>query len=888
MTPDPAWTISAPHSLTSDEIARTLQSDPQNGLSGDEAQRRLAAVGPNRIADARKRTPWQILLSQFLEFMSLLLAGAGILSAVVGEWIDAGLIFLIVVANGLLGFWQEWQADNAIDSLKKLTVPKARAHRGGQLAEVPAEDLVPGDVIDVKAGDVVPADARLITAVDLEAEESALTGESLPSEKLTESLERKIPIGDRKNMLHMGTAVARGRGVAIVTATAMQTELGQIAHMLESTKAQATPLEERLGKLTRTLAIAVVLIAVAVFVIGILRERSSEWNRDLIGRMLLTAVSLGVAAIPEGLPAVITISLALGAQRMAKRNAIIRKLPAVETLGTIDVICTDKTGTLTQNRMTLSELVPASDTPEARSQLLEAMALCNDAELADGKIVGSGTEAAIVQGAVDQKLDVARIRKERPRVAEIPFSSDRKRMSTLHPSGARWELIVKGASDRILPQCSPSDSQGQSAEDWTRRSEQMAEQGQRVLAFARRAWPEPKFSGSADEVETELEFLGLIGLVDPVRPEAKEAIGRCLAAGITPVMITGDHPGTARSIADSVGILRPGTRVLDGAALDELSQEDLERQVHEIGVYARVSPAHKLRIVQAHQARGRTAAMTGDGVNDAPALKQADIGIAMGITGTDVSREASAMVLADDNFATIVRAIEEGRVVYDNLRKFIAYLLTTNAAEVFVILGALVAGMPMPLLPIHILWINLVTDGLPALALAFEPAEKNTMTRPPRGRNESLFAGGLGRTILVMGFVMALTCFAVFVFALGGLRTSDIAPEVLARGRTLVFTILSMTQLFYVLGMRSLTESVWQRGMLTNPRLIAAVAVGIVLQGAIVYVPFLQRIFHTSHLTLADLGLVALLSAIPLVILEAWKAVRRSGSPGVHSLNGGR
>ncbi len=871
MTPAPAWPLAAPHALSPEQAAKELQSDPQRGLAADEARRRLETVGPNRIADARKRTPWQILLSQFLEFMSLLLAGAGVVSAVVGEWIDAGLILLIVLANGFLGFWQEWQADNAIDSLKKLTVPKARVHRGGQLAEVSAEELVPGDVIDVKAGDIVPADARLLTAVDLEAEESALTGESLPSEKSTAALEPKIPIGDRKNMLHMGTAVARGRGVAIVTATAMQTELGQIAHMLESTKAQATPLEERLGKLTRTLAIAVVLIAIAVFAIGVLRERSATWNSDHIGRMLLTAVSLGVAAIPEGLPAVITISLALGAQRMARRNAIIRKLPAVETLGTIDVICTDKTGTLTQNRMTLSELLPAGDSAEARARLLEAMALCSDAQLADGKIVGSGTEAAIVEGAADHKIDVAAVRQARPRVAEIPFSSDRKRMSTLHPAGDQWELIVKGASDRVLPQCVPSGAATLAVEEWARRTEEMAGRGQRVLAFARRTWAEAELPSSPDEVETRLEFLGLIGLVDPVRTEAREAIGRCLSAGITPVMITGDHPGTARAIADSVGILQPGTRVLDGAALDELSQPDLERQVHEIGVYARVSPAHKLRIVQAHQARGRTAAMTGDGVNDAPALKQADIGIAMGITGTDVSREASAMVLADDNFATIVRAIEEGRVVYDNLRKFIVYLLTTNAAEVFVILSALIAGMPMPLLPIHILWINLVTDGLPALALAFEPSEQNTMTRPPRGRNESLFSGGLGRAILVMGLVMALICFVVFAVALGGVGTGTAETETLSRGRTLVFSILSMTQLFYVLGIRSLTESVWQRGLFSNPRLLAAVAVGVLLQGAIVYVPFLQKIFHTSHLTLADLALVAALSAIPLVILEAWK-----------------
>lgn len=871
--PEVTWKVDSPHALPAEDVSRSLKSDLTKGLTDDEARRRLDQVGPNRIADARKRTPWQILMAQFLEFMPLLLAGAGLISLLVGEWIDAVLILLIVIANGLLGFSQEWRADNAIDSLKKLTVPKARVHRGGRIQEVPAEDLVPGDVVDVKAGDVVPADARLITAVDLEAEESALTGESLPSEKVTDPLEARSAIGDRKNMLHMGTAVARGRGVAIVTGTAMQTELGQIAHMLESTKAQATPLEERLGRLTRTLAIAVCLIAVAVFVIGVVRERSADWNRDLIARMLLTAVSLGVAAIPEGLPAVITISLALGAQRMAKRNAIIRKLAAVETLGTIDVICTDKTGTLTQNIMTLADLKPVNDTPEGKARLLEAMALCNDAEFSGEKVVGSGTEAALLQGAVKQNFDVGKARKERPRVAEVPFSSDRKRMSTLHRDGDAWELIVKGASDRILPQCANTD--GASTEEWVRRSEELAGRGQRVLAFARRSWSSETLPDPPHEAETDLEFLGLVGLVDPVRPEAKAAIERCLAAGITPVMITGDHPGTARAIADGVGILKSNGKVMDGHTLDDLSQEDLEKQVHEIAVYARVSPAHKLRIVQAHQARGRTAAMTGDGVNDAPALKQADIGIAMGITGTDVSREASAMVLADDNFATIIRAIEEGRVVYDNLRKFIAYLLTTNAAEVFVILSALIAGMPMPLLPIHILWINLVTDGLPALALAFEPAEENTMTRPPRGRNESLFAGGVGRSIIVMGAVMALTCFVLFVVALGGIQTGPVDNETLSRGRTLVFSVLSVTQLFYVLGMRSLTESIWTRGVFANRRLIGAVVIALGLQVALVYIPFFQNIFHTSHLTVPDLLLVAVLSAIPLAALEVWKVIAR-------------
>ena len=880
MTPASPWSLDAPHSLEVDKVASALQSNLEEGLTPDEARKRLETVGPNRIADARKRTWWQVLTAQFLEFMSLLLMAAGVVSGVVGEWVDAGLIFLIVIANGFLGFSQEWRADNAIDTLKKLTVPRARVRRGGKLEDVPAEELVPGDVFEIKAGDVVPADSRLRLAVDLEVEESALTGESLPSEKVTDPLGEKIPIGDRKNMLHLGTAVARGRGVAIVTSTGMQTELGHIAHLLVSAKGKTTPLEERLERLTKTLAIAVVGIAIVVFFVGILRERSANWNTELIGRMLLTAVSLGVAAIPEGLPAVITISLALGAQRMVKRNAIIRRLTAVETLGTIDVICTDKTGTLTQNRMSLSGLEPVNDSPVARRRLLEAMAVCTDAELAAGKVIGSGTEAGIVEGAIDHKVDVEQVRRDRPRVAEAPFSSDRKRMSTLHPNGDRWELIVKGAAEKLLGHCRPETLGSRSLEEWAQLCEEKAERGERVLAFARRDWPEPSLPGNPQEAEADLELLGLIGLIDPVRPEAREAIEHCREAGIMPVMITGDHPGTARSIATQVGILREGKRVMDGVALDELSQPDFERQVHEIAVYARGSPAHKLRIVRAHQARGRTPAMTGDGVNDAPALKQADIGIAMGVTGTDVSREASAMVLADDNFATIVGAIKEGRVVYDNLRKFIAYLLTTNAAEVVVILLALVSGLPMPLLPIHILWVNLVTDGLPALALAFEPAERNIMKRPPRRRDESLFAEGLGRLIIAMGIVMALLCYVVFVWGLGGLRPGEVSAEELSRSRTLVFSVLSFTQLLYVLGIRSLNESVWQRNLFSNYRLIGAVVAGVILQSALVYVPFLQRIFHTSHLTLTELGFTILISAVPLVCLEAWKVIsrRRAGA----------
>jgi Ca2+-transporting ATPase len=864
--------LQSPFTQDAETIASHLQTDLSSGLTEAEAQERLQKFGPNQMAAAPTRSRIQILLSQLLDFMPLLLLGAAVISATLGDWIDAVLIGLIILANGLIGFSQEWRADHAIEALKELAVPKARVRRDGSLHEVPAVELVPGDLVEVKAGDLAPADIRLVLAADLEADESALTGESLPTEKRPETLSGDPSIGDRRNMLHMGTSVARGRGTGIVTSTGMQTELGQIAELLQETVRHQTPLQIRLAGLTRTLALAVLGIAILVFAVGVLREPTSAWTSALVGRMLLTAVSLGVAAIPEGLPAMITISLALGAHRMARRNAIIRRLSAVETLGTVDVICTDKTGTLTQNRMTLSKLIPADDSETGQSRLLEAMVLCSDAEVVHGESVGSATEVALLQGAVDHKIDIGQRRTARPRIAEIPFSSDRKRMSTLHPAADEWELIVKGAADRVLPLCQPGGTR--SPDEWRRMDEELALTGQRVLAFARRSWNRPELPLRPEEAEAELEFLGLVGLVDPVRPEVKDAIERCLAAGIRPVMITGDHPGTARAIAESVGILSTSTGVVEGPALDAISQEELERQADQISVYARVSPAHKMRIIQALQACGRTSAMTGDGVNDAPALRQADIGIAMGITGTDVSRGAAAMVLADDNFATIVHAIEEGRVVYDNIRKFIVYLLTTNTAEVLVMLLAIVAGMPLPLLPIHILWINLVTDGLPALALAYEPAESDTMRRPPRNRDESLFSDGVGRLILLIGSVMAITAFLSFWWAMP--RSAGMSDHTgLARARTVVFTVLSFTQLFYALGVRSLSQPIWRIPLLSNLRLIGAVVIGMGLQVAIIELPFLEKVFHTSHLTLTELMLAGLIAALPLVALEIWKVGRR-------------
>lgn len=869
--------VEAPWAATAEEVAGRLKTNLEAGLSLSEVGQRLERYGPNRIETHRRRTPLKVLLAQFADLMIGLLAGAAVISALVGDATDAILIAFIVLANVGIGFAQEWRAEQAVEALRRLSQPHARVRRNGQMSEFDAEGLVPGDVVEIVAGDLIPADARLASAVELEVVESTLTGESLPVEKSARPDSADTALPDRRSMVYAGTAVVRGRCRALITATGRATELGRIASLLESAEEGPTPLQQRLSQLSRRLALVVAVICVVIFAAGVLREKPENWNRQLLSTMLLTAVSLAVAAIPEGLPAVITVALALGSQRMAKRKAIVRRLSAVESLGSVDVICTDKTGTLTQNRMSAKDIVPASDDAESQRALYEGAVLCNDAELAgEANSVGSPTERALLTVAVENGIDVGRLRAEWPRLAEVPFSSDRKRMTTLHrtPNGGRI-LFVKGAAERILSRLASDDGELQA---WQSRLEDLARGGRRVIAVAARDWDTDTLPAEPETAETDLRLMGLFGIVDPVRPEAAAAIAECRSAGVRAVMITGDHPETARAIADEIGLRQSSEAVMTGQEIEKLSDEELVERVPTVTVYARVSPEHKLRIVTAWQTRGSITAMTGDGVNDAPALRKADIGVAMGVTGSDVAKEAGEMILADDNFATIVGAVEEGRIVYDNIRKFVAYLLTTNTGEVLVLFAAIMLGMPLPLLPIHVLWINLVTDGLPALALGFEPAEPGIMRRPPRRRDESLFADGLGHGIIWLGILMAVACLLLFRWYLPG--DSDSHPDsTLAYARTMTFVALALFQLFHVMAIRS-SEPFYRVGLWSNYRLTIAVALGVILQFAVVYVPQLQRYFHTVPLTAADAAIAVAVSSLIFVVIELWKQfqIRRNAS----------
>jgi Ca2+-transporting ATPase len=844
------------HTRTAAEVMRDHGVESR-GLSRAEAAARNGIYGPNILPEGEERTPLQMLLAQVSDFMILVLLAAAVISGLVGEPVDSIIIVVIVALNATLGFLQERRASKAMAALRQLSAPSARVRRDGVVETISATDLVPGDIVLLEAGNVVPADLRLIEAIRLRHAEAALTGESQPVDKSTAPLtEDEGPLGDRTCIGWKGTLVVNGRGEGVVIATGPDTELGRIARLLETAEEVTTPLQKRLARFGKRLAWVILGICALVFAINVALGRPPV-------EMLLTSVSLAVAAIPEALPAVVVIALALGASKMVSHHALVRRLPAVETLGSVTWICSDKTGTLTENRMRVEAFSDGKGALAAPSErLLTAMALCNDVVPTPAHTLsGDPTEVALVESASARGADKTRLELSHPRKSEFPFDSERKRMTTVHAAPDGLIAYVKGAPEAILGRA--FEHLPEARLEALAEAERLARSGLRVLAFAERRLPSMP---PLEDLERDLTFLGLVGLIDPPRPEAAAAVAECRSAGIVPVMITGDHPATARAIAERLGILEDG-RVISGIELRHMSDETLRAEVRDIRVYARVDPEQKIRIVKALQDVGEFAAMTGDGVNDAPALKSADIGVAMGKNGTDVARESSQLVLLDDNFATIVTAIREGRRIFDNIRKFIRYVMTCNSAEVWTIFLAPLLGLPIPLLPIHILWVNLVTDGLPGLALANDPAEPNVMQRPPRAPNESIFAHGMWQHMLWVGLLMAGICL--------GIQTFSIASG--AHWQTMVFTVLCLSQLGHALAIRSERLSVFTLGLTSNRMLLLSLVGTLALQLMTIYLPPMNDLFRTEPLTLAELLICLVASSVVFFAVEIEKWFIRRG-----------
>nr|WP_239565518.1 calcium-translocating P-type ATPase, SERCA-type [Brevibacillus fulvus] len=892
------WYLVSPAELTS-----LLDCNMESGLTSKEARARLNRYGPNQLNDAKRDSLLAVFFNQFKDFMVVILLIATIISFFLGEYLDAITIVAIILINGILGFIQEARAEKSLQALKQMASPMARVVREGKPMMIPASELVPGDLVLLEAGDRVPADLRLLAASRLEIEESALTGESVPVAKSEKELSAKktaIPLGDQKNLAFMGTMVTGGTGKGIVVTTGMTTELGKIAHLISQAETAETPLQQRLEQMGKILVAVAIVLTIVVIIAGV-------WHGQPLFTMFLAGVSLAVAAIPEGLPAIVTIALALGVQRMIKRNAIVRKLPSVETLGCASVICSDKTGTLTQNKMTVTHLWQSDQlyevtgsgyepkgeirsngkkitTPDlALQQLVRIAERCNNASLLEeeqterkrlnlgqpGKIwrvVGDPTEGALLVLA-RKAAPLGKAAAEAQRIDELPFDSERKMMSVIdQEADGSVTLLCKGAVEALLQRCSHVLWQGEVVllthrlrRQILQKTEDMAEQALRVLGFAYKPLKQYKESEPAHSLENQLIFVGMAGMIDPPREEVKQAIALCRQAGIRTVMITGDHRVTAEAIAREIGILRSGLEAIEGHELNQLSDEELLQIIDRIAVFSRVSPEHKLRIVRTLQSKGHVVAMTGDGVNDAPAIKSADIGIAMGITGTDVTKEAADLILRDDNFATIVASVEEGRNIYDNVRKFIRYLLASNVGEILVMFFAMLLGMPLPLIPIQILWVNLVTDGLPAMALGVDQAEADTMYHKPRRRDENIFARGLGWKIISRGFLIGAMTLLAFWLTLH----EDYSN--LNHAQTVAFATLVMAQLIHVFDCRS-EYSVFHRNPFENKYLVMSVISSLLLVIAVIYLDPLQPIFKTVDLTLRDWALIFVAGGVPTFV----------------------
>jgi Ca2+-transporting ATPase len=864
------------HAKSPQDVLKLLNSNVK-GLSDAESENRLSRYGYNEIVEEEKISPLKILISQFKSFIIGILVVAVIISLLVGEKLDALVIGIVLVLNAVLGFVQEYKAEKSIEALRKMASLKAVVIRDGERKKIDTKEIVPGDILVLETGEKVPADARLIEVINLQTQEAALTGESLPVKKQVERVGEDEGVADRHDMIFSGTIVTSGRGLAVVTATGMDSEIGKIARMIQAARTELTPLQKRLKQLGEYLGIATLLICLIVFVVGVISGKPAL-------EMLISAISLAVAAIPEGLPAVVTISLALGIQRMIKRNALIRKLPSVETLGSTTVICTDKTGTLTHNQMTVKKIfvndkiidVTGSGyavegeflhndkivDPKGFSMLLEVGALCNDAKLADNDIIGDPTEGALIVSAAKAGLYKKELEAASPRLDEIQFDSERKMMSTYHKMMDEDTVCTKGAPDKVVELCNRVFIDGRIYR-MTREykgkildaNEHFAKQALRVLGFAY------KPSGKLDEKD--MVFLGLQAMIDPPREEAKEAIRKCREAGIKVIMITGDYKSTAQAIGKELGL---EGKAVDGKEMDEI--KDIDKHVEEISIYARVDPRHKIKIVEALQRRGHIVAMTGDGVNDAPALKKADIGVAMGITGTDVAKEASEMILTDDNFSSIVGAVEEGRGIYDNIKKFVEYLLSSNLGEILTIFMAILFSAyfenALPLLAIQILWINLVTDGLPALALGVDPAEPDIMKRKPRKKNDGILSGYMIWRMVMVGVIMMFGTLTMFKLYL---------PKGVVYAQTVAFTTLMIYQMFNVLNCRSENSSLFKVGVFRNHKLILAILISVLMQLAVIYTP-LGVMFKTVPLTLIDWLYIVLASSGVFVFVEIMKLIR--------------